>query len=214
MALPDKGQRAAPSAYAAKGNTRRLGMRAIAGAFLVMVVAGPVLAGCGSSVNGEGTPATSTTSASESGLAKDVPNGFDPCTGIPDSLLTSENLRATDRADVDSPGGVMWRGCAWVKRRGYAVSIRTTNLTVDAVRDRHFTDAQEFTIGGRKAISSRQFEGPHIMEVCAVNVEMKGGSLEVNLTNPPSNKDTGSLDSCELARTLAEKVVPSVPAGA
>ncbi|WP_433665458.1 DUF3558 domain-containing protein [Nocardia sp. CA-128927] len=191
-------------------------MWAIAGVFLTtaVVAAGPVLAGCGSSVNGGGTPAASTTSTSGSGLAKDVPKGFDPCTGIPESVLASENLRATDRADVDAPGGVMWRGCAWVRRNGYSVSIRTTNLSVGAVRDRHFTDAQEFTIDGRRAISTRQFEGPHVMEACTVDVEMKGGSLEFNLNNPPSNKDTGSLDSCQLARSLAEKVMPSVPAGA
>ncbi|MFI7003631.1 DUF3558 domain-containing protein [Nocardia sp. NPDC050175] len=182
------------------------------GALVVVAVLATVLAvaGCGPSGGGD-SPNTST-----SATAKDVPRGFDPCTGVPDSVLASEKLKPTGRDDADSPDGVMWRGCGWVVRGGdsYTASIRTTNLTVSMIRARNFTDTREFTIAGRQAISTRQFEGPHVMEVCAVNVEMRDGSLEVNLTNPPSAKETGHLDSCQLARTLAEKVMPSVPAGA
>ncbi|MFI6172976.1 DUF3558 domain-containing protein [Nocardia sp. NPDC051052] len=179
---------------------------------MTVFAAGLVLAGCGSSGGGTASTDTPTTSAT----AKNVPSGFDPCTGIPGSVLESEKLKSTGRSDADSPDGVAWRGCQWVMRGGdgYAASIRTTNLTVPMIRTRNFADTQEFTLAGRAAISTRQFEGPHIMEVCAVNVEMRGGSLEINLTNPPSAKETGHLDSCQLARTLAEKVMPSVPTGA
>ncbi|WP_405164974.1 DUF3558 domain-containing protein [Nocardia sp. NBC_01499] len=178
----------------------------------MLFAAGLVVAGCGSS-GGTGSPSTSTTTTA---TATDVPRGFDPCTGIPASVLEAEKLKPTGRDDADSPNGVMWRGCAWVVRGGdsYSVSIRTTNLTVPMVRARNFTDTREFTIAGRQAISTHQFEGPYVMAVCAVNVEMRDGSLEVNLNNPPSRKETGNLDSCQLARALAEKVMPSVPAGA
>jgi len=91
---------------------------------------------------------------------------------------------------------------------------RAGNLTIDLIRSRNFPETTEFTINGRRAISTRQFDGPYIKEACTVDVEMKGGSLEFNLNNPPSNRDTGSSDSCVLARGLAEKVVPSLPATA
>lgn len=169
------------------------------------------LAGCQDG-NG-GTPSTSTTSGTAPSLVADVPHGFDPCTGIPADVLASENLKATGRDDAGSPGAVMWRGCGWVVRggSGYAVKITTTNLTLDAVRQKQFPDTQEFTIGNRRTLSSRR---PDDDTSCWVNVELKGGSLEFLLDNPKSNKDTGSIDQCQLARTLAEKVVPSVPANA
>ncbi|MFI9509252.1 DUF3558 domain-containing protein [Nocardia sp. NPDC052566] len=196
-------------------------MRASAGVVLMTaaIVAGPVLAGCDSSSNGGDKPAASTTgasgapttNASGSGLAKDVPTGFDPCTDIPADVLASEKLKASGRKDLDAPGGVKWRGCGWVRPNGYAVAIKTTNLTVQAVRDRNFAGAEQFTIAGRPAIAAHQLDDK---AACIVNVEMKGGSLEFNLDNPPSRSETGKVESCQLARTLAEKVVPSVPASA
>ncbi|MEU7140481.1 DUF3558 domain-containing protein [Nocardia sp. NPDC046473] len=172
-----------------------------------------VLAGC---QDGNGnTPTTSgpgkSSSSSAPSLAGDVPHGFDPCKDIPADVVASENLEATNRKDTDAPGGVMWRGCGWVKRRGYAVAITTTNLTLDTVRARNFRDAQEFNAGGRHAISTRQFDDAG---ACVVNVEMKGGSLDISLDNPKSNPATGSIDACQLARSLAEKIAPSIPAGA
>jgi hypothetical protein len=146
-------------------------------------------------------------------LAADVPRGYDPCKDIPESVLTSEKLHGQNLDSSDGAGGIKWRGCAWVRSNGYRPSIRATNLTVDMVRDRHFTDTQEFTIAGRRAISTRQVDD-HPDAVCTINVEMKGGSLEFFLSNPPSRSDTGSTDTCLLARTLAEKVVPTMPASA
>lgn len=187
-------------------------MRTIAGAFLISAVlaAGPVLAGCESSVDGGATAASTTTTS----LADvDVPRGYDPCKNVPASVLDSEKLHGQDLDSTDAPGGAKWRGCTWVRSNGYTASITTTNLTVDMVRDKNFIDAHELTIGGRRAISTRQVE-EHPDAVCTINVEMKGGSLEFFLSNPPSNRDTGSTDTCQLARTLAEKVVPTIPATA
>ncbi|CAM4278136.1 hypothetical protein NONI108955_18570 [Nocardia ninae] len=99
----------------------------------------------------------------------------------------------------------------WVQPDGYAASIQTTNITVDLVREKKFPDSREFTIGTRHAISTRQVDD-HPEAACTVNVEMKGGSLEFNLTNPASNKATGQLNTCDLARGLAEKVAPAMPA--
>ncbi|WP_040780592.1 DUF3558 domain-containing protein [Nocardia pneumoniae] len=176
---------------------------------ILAVGAALVLAGCGSSNTGDARP-TAGASASPS-IAPDVPSGYDPCTDIPQSVLDSENLRSKDKEDSNASGGVKWRGCAWVQTDGYAPAITTTNLTIDMVRDKKFADAREYTIGGRRAISTRQVE-EHPDAVCTINVEMKGGSLEIFLSNPPSNRKTGHLDTCALAKTLAEKVVPTLPA--
>ncbi|WP_433727621.1 DUF3558 domain-containing protein [Nocardia sp. CA-129566] len=186
------------------------GKLVVASAFAVGVV---VLAGCGSSTSGDAKPVASTTSAGPS-LAANVPNSYDPCKDVLQDVLDSEKLQNKHPVDDSSSGGVRWVGCQWVRSNGYGVSIRTTNLTVDLVRSRNFPEATEFTINGRRAISTRQFDGPSIKEACTLNVEMKGGSLDFNLNNPPSRRDTGSIDSCVLARGLAEKVVPSLPATA
>ncbi|MFD0366193.1 DUF3558 domain-containing protein [Nocardia sp. GCM10030253] len=172
-----------------------------------------LLTGCESSTDGSAKPSSTSTSAGPS-LAEDVPRSYDPCKDVPQSVLDSEKLGMKIVANNDGGGGVRWRGCQWVRPNGYGVSIRTTNLTVDLIRSRNFAEATEFTIGGRRAISTRQFDGPFIKEACTLNIEMKGGSLDINLNNPPSNRDTGSTDSCVLARSLAEKVVPSLPATA
>ncbi|WP_433758783.1 DUF3558 domain-containing protein [Nocardia sp. CA-135398] len=171
-----------------------------------------LLSGCGSSTDGDAKPVATSTSAGSS-LAADVPRTYDPCKDVPQAVLDSEKLHGKDPANGDADGGVKWRGCAWVRSSSYSVSIRTTNLTVDLIRSRNFPETTEFTISGRRAISTRQFDGPYIKEACTVDVELKGGSLEFNLNNPKSTS-TGSLDSCDLARSLAEKVVPSLPATA
>ncbi|MEU5758767.1 DUF3558 domain-containing protein [Nocardia sp. NPDC047648] len=177
---------------------------------LAILFAGAALAltGCDSSTDGDLTP-TAGSSASKT-LAPDVPTGYDPCTDIPQPVLDSENLRSKDKQDSNASGGVKWRGCAWIQTDGYAPVITTTNITVDMVRDKKFADTHEYTINGRRAISTRQVE-EHPEGVCTINVEMKGGSLEFFLSNPPSRKNTGALDTCTLARTLAEKVVPTMP---
>ncbi|MET9283790.1 DUF3558 domain-containing protein [Nocardia beijingensis] len=167
-----------------------------------------VLTACGPA--DDDAPLTGTSSASLS-IAPDAPTGYDPCTDIPQSVLDSENLRGKEKDDSDAAGGVKWHGCMWAQPDGYLPIIRTTNLTVDMVRDKKFADAREYTIDGRRAISTRQVE-EHPESVCVVNVAMKGGSLEFFLSNQPSNRKTGQLDTCALAKSLAEKVVPTMPA--
>ncbi len=190
-----------------KSNAWRVGVLALGAAF--------VLVGCGSSVGGDATPSGSSTATTNAGtgVAADVPSGFKPCDDIPQNVLDSEKLRMKIPADSDASGGIKWRGCQWVQSDGYGASIQTTNITVDMVKGKNFRDAREFTIGGRRAISTRQVDD-HPEAACTLNVEMRGGSLEFNLSNPPSRKNTGHLDTCSLTQALAEKVVPTLPAGA
>ncbi|MEV6557889.1 DUF3558 domain-containing protein [Nocardia sp. NPDC051756] len=168
-----------------------------------------VVAGCGPSNDGGKPTGSSTTS--KTSVAPDVPAGFDPCKDIPQSVLDSEKLLDKTPDDSNASGGIKWRGCLWAQTDGYAASIQTTNITTDMARAKNFLDTREFTINGRRAISYRQ-STDHPQAACTVDVEMKGGSLEFNLSNPPSRRITGQLDTCELTQKLAEKVVTTMPA--
>lgn len=185
-----------------------MGSRSVVGGVLALGVV-VVLGGCDSSVDGDAGPAGSTTAT----VAADVPAGFDPCEDIPQSVLDSERLRQKIPDNSAASGGIKWRGCLWGQPDGYAVSIQTTNITVEMVRAKGFVGAYEFVVSGREAVASRQSEVEKEAS-CTVNVAMRGGSLSVGLTNPTSAKNTGHLDSCDLARQVAEKVVPALPAGA
>ncbi|TLG17947.1 DUF3558 domain-containing protein [Nocardia cyriacigeorgica] len=182
-----------------------------------------VAAGCSSGTDGKATPE----GASEQGtavsatptLAAEVPSGFDPCTDIPASIIKEEDMRADSpehgNADYDGSGGRKWRGCGWVVPDSYAVGITTTNLTIDMVEaNKDFTVRWDDTIGGRRALATHASDHPRPQERCVLYIEMKGGSLEFSMINPASNKKTGGMDTCDLARGLAEKVVPHVPANA
>ncbi|MCZ9325089.1 DUF3558 domain-containing protein [Nocardia farcinica] len=183
-----------------------MGSRSVVGGVLALGVV-VVLGGCDSS--GDGGEATSASRTAT--VAADVPVGFDPCADIPQQLLDSENLKMKTTDNMDASGGIKWRGCGWVKKDGYAIGVQTTNITIDMVREKAFADAHEFEIEGRQAISTRRSE-ERPDEVCTVNVEMMGGSLEVSLVNPPSGDATGHLDTCDLARDFTAKVVPLLPA--
>ncbi|MFI9403612.1 DUF3558 domain-containing protein [Nocardia sp. NPDC052316] len=169
-----------------------------------------VLAGCGPS-DGGGDKPTGSSSTSTPSVAPDVPAGYDPCKDIPQSVLDSEKLLDRTPDNSNTSGGIKWRGCLWAQTDGYGARIQTTNITVDMVRAKNFPDTREFTMNGRRAVSTRQ-SSDHPDAACTVDVEMKGGSLEFNLSNPPSRRNTGHLDTCELTRKLAEKVVPTLPA--
>ncbi|MGW0248004.1 DUF3558 domain-containing protein [Nocardia goodfellowii] len=188
-----------------------MGRRIAAVTALAAVAA--LAAGCGSNSGGDGNPSGTKTATASPSIAEDVPKGFDPCTDIPAGIMAAERQKSTGRSDADAPNGVKWRGCRWVMNTGsgYGASIRTSNITLDMVRARNFRDTRQVLIGSRQALSTRQSDDD---AACVVNVEMKGGSLEFLVNNPKSNKDTGHIDSCQLARDLAEKVVPAIPAGA
>ncbi|MET8775843.1 DUF3558 domain-containing protein [Nocardia sp. NPDC004654] len=183
-----------------------------------VLAAGVGLAGCGGSTEGEARPSSASTSATTaSGLAVDVPQSYNPCTDVPESVLKSERLVkgvADNKANADGPNGTKWRGCRWVAGgSGYSVAIQASNLTIPYVREHYTNGVQELTVAGRPAIATRRNE-TRPSEVCNVNVEIKGGSLEFQLDNPRSNRDTGHIDTCQLGLALAEKVVPTLPAGA
>ncbi|MEV0047458.1 DUF3558 domain-containing protein [Nocardia rhamnosiphila] len=169
-----------------------------------------LVAGCDSGSGGTASPVTTTTGLP---IAAEAPSSFDPCTDIPQDVLASENLvpGITD-ANVDGAQGVKWRGCRYVASDSYAVGITTTNLTLAAVREnKSFAVRQEYTIDGRAAMAVDAVDNDDPRASCLFYVEMTGGSVEFSMSNPSSRNKTGHMDTCELARGLAEKVIPDVP---
>lgn len=169
-----------------------------------------VVAGCGTESGGT-APSVTTTSGLP--IAAEAPSSFDPCTDIPQDVLTSEDLRrgVTD-ANVDGAQGIKWRGCRYVAPDSYAVGITTTNLTLDVVRgNEKFSVRNEYTVDGRPAIAVDAVDESDTRASCTFYVEMAGGSLELSMSNPASRAKTGHLDTCGLAHGLAEKLAPLLP---
>ncbi|WP_280182956.1 DUF3558 domain-containing protein [Nocardia cyriacigeorgica] len=199
-------------------------MKLVKGRYLLAIGAVVlVAAGCGGSTEGEAQPVGSTgvtsptggTSAAEGGIAADVPSGFDPCVDIPEDVLASEGLRNRSTSNNSGSNGIKWQGCRWSQPDAYSTTISVTNITVDMVRDnKNRTVRDEYTIAGREAIASHVSDESEPTSVCTLHVAMKGGSIEFGLNNPASNRQTGHIDTCQLARGLAEKVVPLIPADA
>ena len=82
------------------------------------------------------------------------------------------------------------------------------------VRANHeFTVAEELSVAGRPAVTyhaSDDQKDPR--SNCLLSVEMKGGSLELTVVNPQNRKKSGGQDSCEIAKRLADGIVPAIPA--
>ncbi|WP_330252193.1 DUF3558 domain-containing protein [Nocardia sp. NBC_00565] len=177
----------------------------------VVLGAGVVVLVSACNSGGESKGNTNSASATPT-IAADVPAGFDACKDLPQALIQSEKLKNKGADTTDRPGGMKWRGCIWVQSDGYAGTIDTTNITLAMVRaNKDFTVDEELTVAGRAALTSHVTgQDPHAD--CVINVEMTSGSLEISINNPPSAKLTASQHSCEIAKRLAEQIVPAIPA--
>ncbi|GAB2691748.1 DUF3558 domain-containing protein [Nocardia thraciensis] len=170
-----------------------------------------LVAGCDSGGGGtEGSTGASATST----VAADVPAGFDACK-LPQSVVQSEQLINPEVDTKDGAGGIKWRGCGWIQSDGYGATIDTTNITLAMVRaNKEFTVAEELSVAGRPAVAYGPADQKALQAHCLVSVEMKGGSLEISINNPPSRKKSGAQHSCEIAKRLAQGIVPAIPADA
>ncbi|WP_280264943.1 DUF3558 domain-containing protein [Nocardia wallacei] len=167
-----------------------------------------LVAGCNSD---GGSGGESTTAAATPTIAPDVPAGFDACK-LPQSVVQSEELKNPRPDTKDGAGGIKWRGCGWVQSDGYAVTISTTNISLAMVRaNKDFTVAEELSIAGRPAVTYRPTGQRTPEEHCLLSVEVKGGSLEISPINPPSAKKSRGQDSCDIAKRLADGIVPAIP---
>ena len=126
------------------------------------------------------------------------------------------NERATP-TDQKGAQGIRWTGCLWVVAGGdgYSANLGTTNITLDMIRaNKDWAVHQEFTVGGREALTYHDAQKTDMTSDCMMDVAMKGGSLEISIDNPPSRSKTGDVPSCDLAKRLAEQLVPTIPSDA
>ncbi|TLG17866.1 DUF3558 domain-containing protein [Nocardia cyriacigeorgica] len=208
-------------------------MRSSVGVLMMtgLLVGLPALTGCGSSTS------DIEADAPDLSFAAEPPQGYDPCHDVPQALIDAEQLHSREPVEGEASLAVSgvkdqpikFRGCQWVRTNNSRVQITTTVLTVDIALWRHslrdeLPDANEFTIVGRRAITRRP-DATLVEVACVANVDMKGGSLEIEVydltarTDPnPAGDATprlnpGSTDVCVRARNLAEQIVPSLPTG-
>ncbi|MGO4614696.1 DUF3558 domain-containing protein [Nocardia sp. 2YAB30] len=159
------------------------------------------LASCGNS--DEGSPAASTTQAVRtSGAAAQL---FDPCTGIPDTALTTAGLDpATKQVGVGGVKQPGWEICGW-KGADYTLGVFSTSGTVAEFERRPGNvDFQDVTIAGR---TGRQFrvDGAAKDQMCDVLFPAAQGLLQLTLVNKTS------ADPCARLQSAGEAIVPALP---
>lgn|GEM_PF-2316884 len=171
-----------------------------------------LIAGCNS---GGGQAAQGATKApTTSTIAPDVPAGFDVCKDIPQSVLQAESFGNPDPDIHYADGAVKWRGCGWDQKGGdgYSVTIDMTNITLPMARaNKQFSVVKEMTIDGRPTVVYIPAGQQGTAEHCLMDVQVKGGSLELSVINDPSAKATAGQDSCEIGERLANEIVPALP---
>ncbi|GAA5068479.1 DUF3558 domain-containing protein [Nocardia callitridis] len=166
------------------------------------------LAACGSSIPGRSLPMQAGTEGS--GMAAEAPAGFKPCDDLPQSFIDSARLKGKILSNSSASGGIEWRGCQWTTSDIDVLAIHSTNITLDMVRWKKFAYTRDLVIDGRQAVVTRQLEDTP--DECLVNVELKGGSLEIVFDGFSSSRGPAALDSCDLAVDLAQQLAPSLPA--
>lgn len=179
------------------------------------VLSAVLLAGCGGVFDSvqptiSASPPDAATSSANSTAQADPLNSFDPCTALTPRFLAEHQWDAVPPAPKqNSTGGISWKGCRYVARAGYGLTIETTNGTLDQVREK-FPTAVDISVGSRKAL--RYDARPDVRGGCTVNVEMHGGSLYI-LVDDPSGKHPRNLSPCDNATDIAQTVAPLLPSG-
>ncbi|MBY8857518.1 DUF3558 domain-containing protein [Nocardia sp. CA2R105] len=179
------------------------------------VGAAALLAGCNSEGGGTSN-ASSSAAAATSTIAPTAPSAFNACE-LSQSVADANHIDsgAIPADSTDPTSGAAWKGCVYstYDGDGYGTTIRTTNLTIPLIKaNKKFNNFEQLTVGGRQAITYHEADLTDLRADCILNVEMKGGGLEILVTNPASHKATGTQDSCEIAKKLAGDLVPTFPA--
>ncbi|MEU5761975.1 DUF3558 domain-containing protein [Nocardia sp. NPDC047648] len=148
-----------------------------------------------------GAPATTTTQA-----ASTATQLFDPCTGIPDTALTSAGLDPASKqvgvGGVKQPG---WEICGW-KGADFTLGVFSNGMSVaEFERKPGNVDFQDVTIGGR---TGRQFRVDDAAkdQMCDVLFPARQGLLQLTLVNK-----TTEQNPCERLATVGEAIVPTLP---
>ncbi|WP_051021252.1 DUF3558 domain-containing protein [Nocardia araoensis] len=181
--------------------------------FTVMATLAVLLTGCGDETASSQTATTTTRpdpSDARTSSTTGTQTSFDPCTALSSQFLAEHQWDALPPAPKQtSTGGISWKGCRYVARAGYGLTIQTTNGTLDQVKAK-FPSATSIPVGGRNAL--RYEARPDVPGGCTLNVEMHDGSLYI-LVDDPSGKHPRKLSPCDNATDIASAVAPLLPAG-
>ncbi|WP_159845631.1 DUF3558 domain-containing protein [Nocardia sp. CY41] len=149
-----------------------------------------------------GAPVTTTTAQA----ASTATQLFDPCTGIPDTALTSAGLDPASKqvgvGGVKQPG---WEICGW-KGADFTLGVFSNGMSVaEFERKPGNVDFQDVTIGGR---TGRQFRVDDAAkdQMCDVLFPARQGLLQLTLVNKTTDQNP-----CERLATVGEAIVPTLP---
>jgi hypothetical protein len=177
---------------------------------VVFAVLALVTAGCAGSTGGAPTTPSSAEAAAP----------WDPCTQIPDSLITNAGLDPTTK-DPNAAGAQYegWKTCSW-KPLGYTptgpdsyyVSILSTNTkSINDIRNSsEETQLTNVTIGNRTALQSRYGHDNDSQYTCDLNFATAAHGL-VNLNVGGSVLTRFSTPICDIARQTAISLLPALP---
>lgn len=132
-------------------------------------------------------------------------------------MIDAEQLKkGSEDNNWNSPGTARkWLGCSWIQSDGFAAGVAVTTITGQQIRESpssQWVIGTQSTIAGRAAITY-WMPARNPAENCNINVEMKGGGMEISITNPPSRRKSKDRNACDIATSMAEKLAPTIAAG-
>ncbi|GGL45113.1 DUF3558 domain-containing protein [Nocardia jinanensis] len=162
------------------------------------------------------TGCTSGTEESTTGTAAPTTAGlievFNPCTGLPDRVLTEVGLNpATKTIVTDAPEAESsWRVCGWRTPDDLIrVDILSTSHTLDEARsNENLVQKVETTVGSRPALRSydkSETDG----RSCYISMGAEQGMFEIGASW--FEEDGWTRDICELSSEFAAALDPHLP---
>ena len=169
----------------------------------VLVVA-TLLGGCGSS--------STKGSAVAAGPSTAGTAAFDPCTQLPDAMITSLGLEPSTKKPYTGRGTTVESGCRWDDAPTMGrllVDIGVNNTPVDKyLTDLGYTNPPELDIGGRRAFT---FQTDRALGVCSLALDL-GGAVAIVATSSTSYvAGVPDPDSCPDAERIATAISPVLP---
>ncbi|MEU4598228.1 DUF3558 domain-containing protein [Nocardia sp. NPDC023988] len=145
-----------------------------------------------------------------------LPTGFDGC-NLPQSVIDAEQLKkGREDKTWNSPGTTRkWLGCSWLQSDGFTANITVTTITGQQILESpssKWTIGEQGTIGGRSTVAY-WLPAEQPMEHCTLNVEMRGGGMEIGISNQPSARKSKGRNACDIATSLAEMLAPTITDG-
>lgn len=165
------------------------------------------VAGCSSTESGNAQPSATTDQAAATAAL------WDPCTQIPDSMLTSLGLDvASERSGIleaEEPG---WKICGWEDAEfppNYGIHVYSTIHTVKEVREKPTNTAfTDVVVAGRSGVQYRQTHND-ANEECSIAFPTETGLAQIDLLNISTKSK--SMPPCERLDPIAKAIVPLFP---